>query len=200
MLISEVVVLYLVPPCISALLPSPTTQALLWEPGCGTHSILDGQVSGAPACVSACLCDSARSAVCVHACACARARARVCVGVGRGLAVPCSRSAGPRGRRGSESTSEDVPAPPRWAGPCRCRLPRLTVPSWAVTLSASVGISLVIAVQEGHHSSLEPVPATLTAVTPLPLPWAAGGIWGDSAVLPKPLRELTPRWAPGSWQ
>lgn len=71
MLISEVVVLYLVPPCISALLPSPTTQALLWEPGCGTHSILDGQVSGAPACVSACSCDSARSAVCVRACACA---------------------------------------------------------------------------------------------------------------------------------
>lgn len=70
MLIFEVVVLYLVPPCIPTLLPSPTTQALLWEPGCGTHSILDGQVSTAPVRVFVCLCMLCRvcARVCVHAC------------------------------------------------------------------------------------------------------------------------------------
>lgn len=65
MLISDVVGLYLLPPCISTSLPSPPSRCCYGNQalGCGTYSILDGQVSGAPVCV--CLCVSVLSNVCV---------------------------------------------------------------------------------------------------------------------------------------
>lgn len=101
MLISDVVGLYLLPPCISTPLPSPPSRCCYGNRGlgCGTYSILDGQVSGAPVCV------------CVWPC---------------GFLMEGRRPRG--GRRGLETTPLRHCSIPAMVEHCPCHLPFPPIP------------------------------------------------------------------------
>lgn len=153
MLTSDVVVLYLLPPCISIPLPSPPSRRCY-----GNQAVVP----------TASLMDRFQGHLCVYVCVSLCAQMCVCVALG----FHNQDQKALRGEAIIRNHILEVFQHPHQVGLCHRHLP---FPCGNPLLGCHhpdlVDISLVTAVQQNRRSSLDPAPATLAAVTRLSPPF-----------------------------